>query len=179
MTSQGGKLEPSPWLKGARGEETVGLVLAELREDGYRDLHDIETGRGNIDHVVIGPTGVVAVETKNRGGTFASVKGRLQLNGRLRTDVLKQAQRAAMEIRRRLQKAGIKTFVEAVVVSTNAAVAGGELRFREATILEVDRLPEWIRSRRHRLTEGEIVRAVAAVLRGDAPVSVRSVSHEA
>ena len=178
VTSPGTKLDPQAWLKGARGEESVGRALAELRVQGYRDLHDIETGHGNIDHVVVGPTGVAAVETKNWTGTFVPVKGHLHFNGRPCQDVLKQAQRGAMEIRRRLEKAEIRTFVDAVVVSTNAPVARGELTFREATVLEVGRLPGWVRSRRHRLTEAEIARAVAAILRGDNPVSVRSISHE-
>lgn len=31
-------------------------------------LHDIDTGRGNIDHLIVGPGGVFTVETKSHGG---------------------------------------------------------------------------------------------------------------
>ena len=177
-TSKGKRLDPSSWLKGARGEEAVGRILAGLRQDGYRDLHDIETGKGNIDHVVVGPTAVVAVETKHWTGTFSSVNGDLRFNRRPCPDVLKQAQRGAMEIRRRLERASVRTFVDAVVVPTNAAVVEGELSFRQAAALEASRLEGWIRSRRHRLTDAEFARAVAAILRGDAAVSVQAISHE-
>jgi hypothetical protein len=56
------------WDRGAIGEETVGKILDSLVDDGWRPIHDIDTGRGNIDHVVIGPGGVFSVETKSHPG---------------------------------------------------------------------------------------------------------------
>jgi len=53
------------WSQGARGEEDVGRALEALG-DGWAVFHDIDTGRGNIDHVVIGPAGLFTVETKSR-----------------------------------------------------------------------------------------------------------------
>lgn len=51
--------------QGFRGERAVGELLEDLRKDGYRVFHDIDTrGRGNIDHVLIGPAGIFAIETK-------------------------------------------------------------------------------------------------------------------
>src|SRR5439155_10551740 len=47
----GGDLDPFPWFSGARGEQAVAKVLVGLEEDGYRCLHDVETGHGNIDQV--------------------------------------------------------------------------------------------------------------------------------
>ena len=35
-----------------------------MRESGYRVFHDIVYENGNIDHVLIGPTGVYTIETK-------------------------------------------------------------------------------------------------------------------
>jgi hypothetical protein len=52
-------------LKQARdGERFIGQCLERLRESGYRVLHDIVGNGFNIDHVLIGPTGVYTVETK-------------------------------------------------------------------------------------------------------------------
>lgn len=52
-------------LKQARdGERYVGQCLEKLRERGYRVLHDIVGNGFNIDHVLIGPTGVYTIETK-------------------------------------------------------------------------------------------------------------------
>ncbi len=52
-------------LKQARdGEKVIGQDLERLREKGYRVLHDIPGNGFNIDHVVIGPSGVYTIETK-------------------------------------------------------------------------------------------------------------------
>ena len=56
------------WGRGATGEETVGDVLATLVDEGWSVFHDIQTGRGNIDHVVVGPGGLFTIETKSHGG---------------------------------------------------------------------------------------------------------------
>jgi len=55
---------------GAEGEEQVAAVLASL--PGCYVLHDIMLpgAQGNIDHVVIAPSGVSVIETKNWTGTF-------------------------------------------------------------------------------------------------------------
>jgi hypothetical protein len=55
------------WARGATGEEEVGRLLTQLG-DGWVAEHDIATGRGNIDHVVIGPAGLFTIETKSHGG---------------------------------------------------------------------------------------------------------------
>jgi hypothetical protein len=49
---------------GRDGERAVGQELEKLRERGYRVYHDFLAGDFNIDHIVVGPTGVFAVETK-------------------------------------------------------------------------------------------------------------------
>lgn len=50
---------------GRIGEEAVGQYLEEtLRPHGYHVLHDIPGEGFNLDHVVIGPSGVYCVETK-------------------------------------------------------------------------------------------------------------------
>ena len=167
--------DPLPWLKGARGEEAVGQVLEELDGFGYRTLHDIETGRGNLDHVVVGPTGIFAVETKHWKGAFYPQGGQLMHNGVNAMDVVRQATGAAMEVARRLRGAGMNGYVPALVVSTKASVKGKPLSFQTASVLELSDLVDTIRGRKGvRLSETEVARAVAAILRGDAPVSMRS-----
>ena len=47
-------------------ELAVGQELDQLMLLGYQVFHDIPAGEFNIDHVVIGPTGVYAIETKGR-----------------------------------------------------------------------------------------------------------------
>lgn len=55
-------------IRGIVGEKDVGQLLDDMRSDGWRMLHDVGTGRGNIDHVAVGPGGVLTIETKSRRG---------------------------------------------------------------------------------------------------------------
>jgi hypothetical protein len=43
--------------RGATAEEYVGALLEQLVPEGWRVLHDVNTGRGNVDHVVPGARG--------------------------------------------------------------------------------------------------------------------------
>ncbi|MGH2863954.1 MAG: nuclease-related domain-containing protein, partial [Solirubrobacteraceae bacterium] len=54
--------------RGATGEEQVGGLLDELRSEDWRVIHDASLGRGNVDHILIGPAGVFTVETKSHPG---------------------------------------------------------------------------------------------------------------
>jgi hypothetical protein len=54
--------------RGAQGEEHVGSLLDGLSDQGWRVVHDASLGRGNVDHIVIGPAGVFTVETKSHPG---------------------------------------------------------------------------------------------------------------
>src|SRR5207248_10817074 len=51
---------------GFHGERYVAEELNQLMSDGFRVFHDVPFGNYNIDHVLIGPTGVFVVETKTR-----------------------------------------------------------------------------------------------------------------
>ena len=51
----------------AKGEVAVGQELSLLMAEGYRIFHDFPADAFKIDHIVIGPTGVMAVETRTRG----------------------------------------------------------------------------------------------------------------
>jgi hypothetical protein len=48
------------------GEKIVGQFLERLRESGYQIFHDVIGEGFNLDHVVIGPTGIFTIETKTR-----------------------------------------------------------------------------------------------------------------
>lgn len=56
------------WLRGAEGERAVGAICAELEADGWRAIHDVSLGHGNIDHILIGPGGIFTIETKSHRG---------------------------------------------------------------------------------------------------------------
>jgi len=54
------------WRIGAKGEAAVGRRLDRLERSGWRVLHNVVLGgRGDVDHLLIGPAGVVVVNTKH------------------------------------------------------------------------------------------------------------------
>ncbi|KXB09498.1 hypothetical protein AKJ46_00195 [candidate division MSBL1 archaeon SCGC-AAA833K04] len=61
------------WGKGIKDEEEVLTALDDL-DDSYCSLNDLvlDERRGNIDHVVVGHTGVFVLETKNWSGEVVS-----------------------------------------------------------------------------------------------------------
>jgi hypothetical protein len=87
------------WRVGADGEVAVAAVLGELTEVGWwarfrgreplwRVLHSVPLGdgrgrvRGDVDHLLIGPPGVVALNSKHhRAGRLALHGGQLVVNG--------------------------------------------------------------------------------------------------
>jgi len=62
------------WRRGAEGEEEVAWQLRKLGE-GWHALHSVPIGTGetDIDHLVIGPPGVFALNTKNHMGKRVTV----------------------------------------------------------------------------------------------------------
>jgi len=65
------------WFKGALGEREVARALDALGSD-FTVLHAVPIGSRStdIDHVVIGPTGVFSINTKNHSGHDVWVGGR-------------------------------------------------------------------------------------------------------
>jgi Nuclease-related domain len=58
--------------RGNRAEIGVGAILDGMAQGGWLARHDVDTGRGNIDHVAIGPGGLFTVETKSRAGRVSA-----------------------------------------------------------------------------------------------------------
>lgn len=60
--------ETARWAAGASGERIVSDVLGQLEAD-HVVIHNLPiAGRGDVDHVVVGPAGVVVIETKYLAG---------------------------------------------------------------------------------------------------------------
>jgi hypothetical protein len=111
--------------KGAAGEKSVAHTLSKF-PDEFRVVNDVATPTGNLDHVVIGPTGVFVIETKNwRGMIGADGKGELTWNGKaLKTGYVKKFVGRVMGTKERVQvlAPGVDPFFKAVIVFTSAWV---------------------------------------------------------
>jgi hypothetical protein len=57
--------KPWDYRLGFTGERVVGEELNQLLGSGFRVFHDVPFERFNIDHVLVGPPGMYAVETKS------------------------------------------------------------------------------------------------------------------
>jgi Nuclease-related domain len=68
------RFRPSPqaraWQRGASGERRTARLLDRLGRDGYVVLHDLAMpgSLANIDHLVVGPSGVFVIDSKQWTG---------------------------------------------------------------------------------------------------------------
>ena len=94
------------FFKGARGEERVSGILTRLPES-YHVFNDFVAGGKHVDHVVAGPAGVFAVETKYWRGSVTVEDGHILLDGQLPDrDPLAQALKEAQLVKASLAAAG-------------------------------------------------------------------------
>jgi hypothetical protein len=137
--------------RGAEGEEHVGGLLEQLSDGGWRVIHDASLGRGNVDHILIGPPGVFTVETKSHPGPVrvARVHGA--------TLAQAQAQRRAIEGVTGLQ-------VEPLIVFSRAWVDRPMARRKGVRVVPARMLLGYMTKLPARLSPQEIERARGLVV---------------
>lgn len=93
------------WAIGAAGEERVGRALAEHCSDDVLVLHDRRwpTGRANLDHLAIAPTGVWVIDAKAHKGRVAVerplfAKPRLVIKDRDQTGLIEGLHRQVRDL---------------------------------------------------------------------------------
>jgi Nuclease-related domain len=129
--------------RGASAEEHVGGLLDELTSSGWRVIHDANLGRGNVDHILIGPGGVFTIETKSHPGPVR-VAG---VHGATLRQVL--AQRKAIES---ITEAG----VEPLLVFSRAWVDRPLARRKGVRVLPARMLIGYVSKRERSLSREEI-----------------------
>jgi hypothetical protein len=138
---------------GAEGERATARELLKLENEGWQVKHDIDLGRGNIDHLLVGPGGVFLLETKRFRRPFSvGPKTDQRWSG-------KEAglRRRALEISDHVRStAGTRQWVQSVVV------VWGDFRQRlverdRVVYVHGDELVRWLRSRPVARTELEMI----------------------
>jgi hypothetical protein len=84
--------DPERWARGAAGEIATAALLGRLARHRWTVLHDLALpgSRANIDHLVIGPTGVWVVDSKAFRGHVDVHWGRARVGGApLATDAVR------------------------------------------------------------------------------------------
>ena len=163
LAGKGRVLDPERLRRGISGEEAVADALAGL-PSSYWVLHGVSTGHGDVDHVVIGPTGVFALETKAWDGKFYRSRGQLYCNGKPAEHVLRQARGAAGQVRELLLAAGIDEWVEAVVVAARASVSRSPVRFRNSYVISIKDLVGFVTDRPHSLSSSTVLQAKTTLM---------------
>lgn len=109
--------------RGAEAEEAVGAILDNLPEGNFV-IHDFDSGKGNIDHILIGPKGIFTLETKSHAGKVSFDGEKLLRNGKpFEKDFLKQAWAQCYLVREILAKWGITTpLPEPIILFTKAFI---------------------------------------------------------
>jgi Nuclease-related domain len=71
------------WRHGAEGERRTARLLAPLERKGFQVFHDLAVpgSAANVDHVVVGPTGVYVIDSKRYRGHLRYTGGRLWHGG--------------------------------------------------------------------------------------------------
>jgi len=103
------------YFKGAKGEERVAGILKNLPPT-YHVFNDFVAGNAHVDHVVVGPAGVFAVETKFWRGKVTIDDGHVLVDGRLPSrPPLAQVRREADLVRAELTRMGWRGSVTPVL----------------------------------------------------------------
>ncbi len=141
------------FLKGARGEEAAARVLA-LLPDAFTVFHGLAAtrrgilaqGGADLDHVVVGPTGVFVIETKNWNGSIAIQDGELICAGaRPSRPPLDQVKAAASALRSRLRAATACDIpVTPVLCFASNTLSPGQQGAAGVLVCNADRLIELI-----------------------------------
>ncbi len=134
---------------GWEGEKQVAKLLRSTLSDDYFLVNGLRLrGRGgDVDHVVFGPNGVFALETKNWSGNVSAYGDSWQREGKhVKASPSLQAKSNALAIRKMLSATERDLHVEAVVVFTNRHtdlhVTGASCR-----ILKLNQLGKYIMER--------------------------------
>jgi len=145
------------WSAGAEGERAVAETLGHLGRYGWTVLHDLHwPGRrhANLDHVAVGPGGVVVVDAKNWSGDVRVVSGVLRQNGYAQTAKVAGAADAAAAVTALLDpehRTAVRGLVCLAAQDTEPVLAEGG-----ATVVGRWRLPEHLLGLPVRLSPYEV-----------------------
>jgi hypothetical protein len=135
------------WRRGANGEPRSARLLAPLECHGWAILHDlaIPGSQANIDHLAIGPGGVLVIDSKQ-------YRGRLRLDGygmlwhghQLLVSTLRKVRWVADQADEVLGIADIQ--IPAIVAVHGANVPWSRVHSDGATVVPARRVPELLQA---------------------------------
>jgi len=134
--------EAASWWKGYKGEVLVAKKLIDELPNTFWVINDIQTPLGNFDHVVVGPTGVFAVETKNwRGWVTPDGKGELLVNGKPVGNHVRTLYNRIMGVKGRLTKTD--RYIQGVMVFASAYEDAPWGTTQSINCISIDSIPDY------------------------------------
>lgn len=135
------------WNRGAQGEEATATLLTQLADTGWSVRNDLRLpgSRANVDHLLVGPSGIVVLDTKYYSGRVSVGKGLLWHNRTPMRRQVEAARRHSAMVAGALQL-GPGTPVRTAMVIHGATLPADHFEFEELSVLAPARLVDWIRS---------------------------------
>jgi Nuclease-related domain len=126
------------WQRGAKGERHTARLLHRLRRDGYVSFHDLALpdSPANLDHLVVGPSGVFVIDSKQWTGEVHQSADGLVWHDHYRLDRTLAIVRWQAETLGRL----LGVPVAPLVCVHGAHVQGGGLRTQAVAVVPASRL---------------------------------------
>ncbi len=121
------------WQRGAQGERHTARLLRRLARDGYVVFHDLAVpgSPANVDHLVIGPTGLFVIDSKQWTGSVHQGADGLAWHNHYRLDRTLETVRWEAETIGRL----LGTRIAALLCVHGAHVHGGGLHAQGVAIV--------------------------------------------
>ena len=146
------------WYMGAIGEMHVGELLRKLGPQWFiRHSVPIGTGTTDVDHLLIGPPGVFALNTKHHWNKSVWVGDHVLRVSNINQPHLRNSQHEAAEVKRRLEKtSGIAVTVTPVIVLVGASSLTDRraVANRVTSVVPESQLLRWLTSQKRGLDEG-------------------------
>ena len=148
------------FFKGARGEERVSGILQNLPSP-YHVFNDFVAGGKHVDHVVVGPAGVYAVETKYWKGAVTVEDGHVLLDGQLPSrDPLAQAKKEAQLVKATLAGLGWTGAVTPVLAFASDTFKGHIAEVQGAVVMNSCEIANSFATKRVVIPSSELERLV-------------------
>lgn len=155
------------WEAGSIGEERLASTMTDLAIDGYTALHDrsVPGSRANIDHLLVGPAGVIVLDAKAWTGELETTATSVRQNGRDRTGVISTAHTYATAVAESLASSFTDPKVDVYpgVCFVGEAQLAEPITIDRVRLLNGDGLGDWVRRARPgrpRLDEKRVVEVV-------------------
>jgi hypothetical protein len=148
------------WCQGALGEIEVGRMLSELGPEWFvRHAVPIGAGTKDVDHLVIGPGGVFAINTKHHSGAKVWVGDRVLGVSTAKTRHLADGRRDGLDVATRLcARVEFPVPVRPVIalVDPHSVVDRRDVHNRAVAVLDARKLVAWLRAQPQQLSDTKL-----------------------